>query len=64
MKLTKDILDKKVKEFEENIEHDMTFREWIRAWEEYLEIEHENLDDMDAGELAGYDDWLLELLDK
>ena len=64
MKLTKDMLDKKVKEFEIGVGHNLTYREWFKRWEEELSIENENLDDMTEEELDNYDSWICEIIDK
>lgn len=64
MKLTKDMLDKKIKDYENDIEHEMTFREWIRKCENYYELEHEDLDSMSDEELQKHDNFLLDLMYK
>ena len=60
MKLTKDMLDKKIKEFEP-VEHDMTFREYVVEEENELGIANADLDSMTDEQLSEYDSWLMEL---
>lgn len=64
MKLKKDMLDKKIKDYENDIEHEMTFREWIKKCEDFYELENEDLDSMSDEELQKYDNFLLDLMDK
>lgn len=64
MKLTKDMLDKKIKDYENDIEHEMTFREWIKKCEDFYELENEDLDSMSDEELQKHDNFLLNLMDK
>ena len=61
MKITKDMLDKQVSEFEENALHNMTYREFIVGWEDHLGIENADLDNMTDEELTEYDDWIFEM---
>lgn len=61
IKITKAILDKKIKEFEPEATHDLTFREWIRELENEFEIEHADLDNMTDYELNKYDEALFEI---
>ena len=46
MKLTKKLLDKKIKDYEIEANHDLTFRQWIEMLEDEFEIEHRDLDSM------------------
>ena len=48
-------------EFEENVIHNMTFREYIRDWEDFLRIENANLDLITDEELDKYDNWIFEM---
>ena len=61
MDITKDILDRKIIEFEDCYSKTMTYREWIREQEDYYEFEHKDLDSMTNEELKKYDDFLFEL---
>lgn len=61
MKITKEILDKKIKDYEIEANHDLTFREWIEMLEDEFEIEHRDLDNMADDELDNYDTFLFEL---
>lgn len=61
MKITKEMLDKKIKDYEKNVDHDFTFREWIRGLEDVFEMEHRDLDSMTDDELDNYDTFLFEL---
>lgn len=61
MKITKAILDDKIKDHETGVKYDKTFREWIRDTENEFNIEHEDLDSMTDEELNNYDEWLWEL---
>lgn len=61
MKVTKEILDKKIKDYEKEANHDLTYREWIEMLEDEFEIEHVNLDKMTDDELDKYDTFLFEL---
>lgn len=56
----KDELDLKIKDFEE-VDHDLTYREFIRALEISFELQPAPLDDMTDEELEKYDDFLFEL---
>lgn len=38
MKIIKEMLDKKIKDYEKEAQHDLTFREWIRELEDEFEI--------------------------
>lgn len=61
MKITKEMLDKKVKDFEDDCNHDLTFREFIIELEDLFKLKHENLDEMTDDELDDYDSWLWHL---
>ncbi|WP_418775920.1 hypothetical protein [Intestinibacter bartlettii] len=61
MKITKEILDKKIKDYEIEANHDLTFRQWIEMLEDEFEIEHRDLDSMTDDELDNYDTFLFEL---
>lgn len=61
MKVTKEMLDKKIKDYEKEANHDLTYREWIEMLEDEFEIEHVNLDKMTDDELDKYDTFLFEL---
>ena len=61
MKLTKKLLDKKIKDYEIEANHDLTFRQWIEMLEDEFEIEHRDLDSMTDDELDSYDTFLFEL---
>lgn len=61
MQITKSILDDKVSKHEEDVTHDLTFREYIRELENEFELENEDLDNMTDEELNKYDEWLWEL---
>ena len=61
MKLTKKLLDKKIKDYEIEANHDLTFRQWIEMLEDEFEIEHRDLDSMTDDELDNYDTFLFEL---
>lgn len=61
MKVTKEMLDKKIKDYEKEANHDLTYREWIEMLEDEFEIEHVNLDSMSDYELDKYDTFLFEL---
>lgn len=61
MKVTKEILDKKIKDYEKEANHDLTFREWIEMLEDEFQIEHRDLDNMADDELDNYDTFLFEL---
>ena len=61
MKITKEMLDKKIKDYEIEANHDLTFREWIEMLEDEFEIEHRDLDNMADDELDNYDTFLFEL---
>ena len=61
MKITKEILDKKIKDYEIEAKHDLTFREWIEMLEDEFQIEHRDLDNMSDDELDNYDTFLFEL---
>lgn len=61
MKITKAILDDKIKDHETGVKYDKTFREWIRDTENEFNIEHEDLDSMTDEELDRYDTWLFEI---
>ena len=61
MEITKEMLDRKIKDFEDGCEHDLTFREFIIELEEELGLEHLNLDNMTDDELNEYDYWLWEV---
>lgn len=56
----KDELDLKIKDFEE-VDHDLTYREFIRVLETSFELQPAPLDDMTDEELEKYDDFLFEL---
>ena len=55
------MLDKKIKDYEIEANHDLTFREWIEMLEDEFEIEHRDLDNMADDELDNYDTFLFEL---
>lgn len=61
IKVTKEMLDKKIKDYEIEANHDLTFREWIEMLEDEFEIEHRDLDNMADDELDNYDTFLFEL---
>lgn len=61
MKITKEMLDKKIKDYEIEANHDLTFRQWIEMLEDEFEIEHIDLDSMTDDELDNYDTFLFEL---
>lgn len=61
MKVTQEILDKKIKDYEKDANHDLTYREWIELTEDEFKIEHKDLDSMSDDELDKYDTFLLEL---
>lgn len=61
MKVTKEILDKKIKDYEKEANHDLTYREWIEMLEDEFEMEHRNLNSMSDYELDKYDTFLFEL---
>ena len=61
MKLTKKLLDKKIKDYEIEANHELTFRQWIEMLEDEFEIEHRDLDSMTDDELDNYDTFLFEL---
>lgn len=61
MKITKDILDRRICEFEECVSDTITYRQWIRDYEEFYELGHKDLDSMTDEELGKYDDFLFEL---
>lgn len=61
IKVTKEILDKKIKDYEKEANHDLTYREWIEMLEDEFEIEHRDLDNMADDELDNYDTFLFEL---
>jgi len=61
MKLSRWMLDLPINEFEETITHNMTYREYIRDWEDFLEIENADLDSMTDEELDKYDSWIFEM---
>lgn len=61
MKVTKEILDKKIKDYEKEANHDLTYREWIEMLEDEFEMEHRDLDSMSDYELDKYDTFLFEL---
>ena len=61
MKITKDILDRRICEFEECVSDTITYRQWIRDYEEFYELGHKDLDSMTDEELEKYDDFLFEL---
>ena len=61
MKITKEMLDKKIKDYEIEANHDLTFREWIEMLEDEFQIEHRDLDNMADDELDNYDTFLFEL---
>lgn len=54
MKITKEMLDKKICEFEECFGEDMTYRSWIKDWEDWHCLEHKDLDSMSNEELNNY----------
>ena len=61
MKITKEKLDKKICEFEECSSSTLTYRQWIRDYEEFYELEHKDLGSMTDEELNRYDSFLFEL---
>lgn len=61
MDIRKDILDKKICEFEECSSNTLTYRQWIREYEDFYELEHKDLDAMTDEELKKYDDFIFEL---
>jgi len=61
MKITKEILDDKIHKHEEEVTHDLTFREYIRELEDEFYMEHADLDSMTDKELNEYDEFLWEL---
>lgn len=61
MKITKEMLDMKISEFEDCISKTMTYREWIKEYETFYGLEHKYLDSMTSEELNNYDDFLFEL---
>ena len=61
MKITKEMLDKKIRDYEKEANHDLTYREWIEMLEDEFEIEHVSLDKMTDDELDKYDTFLFEL---
>ena len=61
MEITKDMLDKKICEFEYYHSKTMTYRGYIRKLEIEYGIEPKNLDAMTDEELNKYDDFLFEL---
>lgn len=61
MKISKAILDDKVREHEEGTNHDLTFRQYIQEIEDELHIEHADLDRMTDEALNAYDTFLWEL---
>ena len=61
MKLSSWMLDLPINEFEEVVTHNMTYREYIRDWEDFLEIENADLDSMTDEELDKYDSWIFEM---
>ena len=61
MKITKEILDDKIHKHEEEVNHDLTFREYIRELEDEFYMEHADLDSMTDEELNEYDEFLWEL---
>jgi hypothetical protein len=61
MKLTKKLLDKKIKDYEIEANHDLTYREWIEMLEDEFEMEHRDLNSMSDYELDKYDTFLFEL---
>lgn len=61
MKITKEILDKKIKDYEIEANHDLTYREWIEMLEDEFEMEHRDLNSMSDYELDKYDTFLFEL---
>lgn len=60
MKVSKEILDLPINEFEE-VSHSLTFREWIKEVENELGIECADLDSMTDEELNRYEDFLFEM---
>lgn len=46
MKITKDMLDKKICEFEECSSDTLTYRDWIREHEDFYELGNKDLDSM------------------
>ena len=61
IKVTKEILDKKIKDYEKEANHDLTYREWIEMLEDEFEMKHRDLDSMSDDELDNYDTFLFEL---
>ena len=61
MRINKEMLDLPINEFEEIVTHNMTYREYIRNWEGFLEIENADLDSMTDEELDKYDSWIFEM---
>ena len=61
MKITKEILDLKISQFEKDATHSLTFREWIRWAEDDIGISNADLDSMSDDELDKYDSFLYEL---
>lgn len=61
MKVTKEILDKKIKDYEKEANHDLTYREWIEMLEDEFKMKHRDLDSMSDYELDKYDTFLFEL---
>ncbi len=61
MKISKNILDEKIKKYEKGVTHNLTFRQWIEMLEDEFEIKHRDLDSMSDDELNKYDTFLFEL---
>ena len=61
MKITKDMLDKKICEFEECSSDTLTYRDWIREHEDFYELGNKDLDSMTDEELKNYDDFIVSL---
>lgn len=64
MKLTKEMLDVKVKEIEIGAEHNMTYRQYLQAMEDELCVPSLDFDSMTDDELNEYDSWLCDLVMK
>ena len=62
MNITKDILDRKMCEFEECYSENLTYRQWIRENEVFYNLEHKDLDSMTDKELKQYDDFIYKLI--
>lgn len=61
MNITKDMLDKKICEFEDCSSETLTYRQWIRDYEEFYELDHKDLDSMSDEEINKYDSFINEL---